>query len=56
MEVKDLFNLSDEAMTLLASKAIEIENENEAKETATVVSYGCVCCGGGWCTTGIAGD
>lgn len=54
MEAKDLFNLSDEAMTLLANKAIEIENE--AKETATVVSYGCVCCGGGWCATGIAGD
>lgn len=54
MEVKDLFNLNDETMALLASKAIEIENET--KEASTVVSYGCVCCGGGWCATGIAGD
>ena len=54
METKDLFNLSADAMAQLVNKAAEIENE--AKEGTTVVSYGCVCCGGGICTCGIAGD
>lgn len=54
MELKEMFELSPAMMGQL-DLAMENLSEN-AKSSEVNASYGCVCCGGGWCATGIAGD
>ena len=54
MELKDLFNISDEQIAMLERNASDIQKKgNQSNE---IVSYGCICCGSGWCTAGIADD
>lgn len=53
MEAKDLFNLSDEMLRKVDEAAMAIAKEASEVET---VSYGCICCGSGICTLGIADD
>jgi hypothetical protein len=48
----NLFNLSEETMQKLEQSAASVEKIEEA----TVVSYGCICCGIGICCAGIADD
>lgn len=48
----DLFNLSAETMMKLEESAASVNKTEEA----TVVSYGCICCGSGICCVGIADD
>lgn len=48
----NLFNLSEETMQKLEQSAASVEKIEEA----TVVSYGCICCGSGICCAGIADD
>ena len=54
MELKDLFNISDEQMATLERNASDIQKKSEQSDDA--VSYDCICCGQGWCFTGIAND
>ena len=54
MELKDLFNISDEQIETLERNASDIQKKGEQSDD--VVSYGCICCGSGWCTVGIADD
>lgn len=53
METEDLFNISSEMLAAVESAAQAI-SETSAQEQP--VAYGCICCGSGWCTAGIADD
>lgn len=54
MELKDLFNISDEQMATLERNASDIQKKGEQSDD--VVSYCCICCGRGICTLGVAND
>lgn len=54
MELNDLFNISDEQMATLEKNASDIQKLDNRNDN--IVSYGCICCGKGLCTMGIAAD
>ena len=54
MELKDLFNISDEQIAMLERNASDIQKKGNQSDD--IVSYDCVCYGSGWCTRGIAND
>lgn len=52
--MSDLFKISEDALKSLSRKASALADQS-MNEVGSV-NYGCVCCGGGSCATGIAGD
>lgn len=53
-KMSNLFNLSDMALEALSGKAMSLASQS--MNAVGSVNYNCVCCGGGSCATGIAGD
>ena len=54
MELNDLFNISDEQMATLEKNASDLQRLDNRNDD--IVSYGCIGCGKGLCTMGIAAD
>lgn len=52
--MSNLFNLSDMALEALSGKAMSLASQS--MNAVGSVNYNCVCCGGGSCAVGIAGD
>lgn len=50
----NLFSLSELALNALSGKAMSLAGQS--MNAVGSVNYGCVCCGGGSCAVGIAGD